>query len=65
MLHELSEKIGPIPGTDLRFFPTNPTQSTSYEDNLDYVLPRPGTENKVAGRFIRRVIDWGARALPV
>ena len=65
MLHELSEKIGPIPGTDLRFFPTNPTQSTTYEDNLDYVLPRPGTENKVAGRFIRRVIDWGARALPV
>jgi hypothetical protein len=65
MLHELSVKIGPIPGTDLHFFPTNPTTSPTYEDNLDYVLPRPGTENKMTGRFLRRVIELGARALPV
>lgn len=65
MLHELSQKIGPIPGTDLEFFPTNPTQSPSYEDQLDLVLPRAGTEGRWLGRLIRGVIDVGARALPV
>jgi hypothetical protein len=64
MLWELSQKIGPIPGTDLEFFPTNPTRSPSYEDNLDLVLPRPGTERRLLGRVIRSVIDFGARALP-
>jgi len=65
MLHELSQKIGPIPGTDLEFFPTNPTQHPSYEENLDLVLPRPGKEGRLLGRAIRAVIDFGARALPV
>ena len=64
MLHELSQKIGPIPGTDLQFFPTNPTQSPRYEKNLDFVLPRPGTERNLLGRVIRAVIEFGARALP-
>jgi hypothetical protein len=65
MLHELSQKIGPIPGTDLEFFPTNPTQSPTYEDQLDLVLPRAGSEGRWLGRLIRGVIDVGARALPV
>jgi hypothetical protein len=65
MLYELALKIGPIPGTDLLFFPTNPTQSQSYEDNLDYVLPRPGKENNRTGKLLRRGIEFGARALPV
>jgi hypothetical protein len=65
MLYELSQKIGPIPGTDLQFFPTNPTRSERYEDDLDLVLPRPGKEGRLLGRFIRGVIDYGARALPV
>jgi hypothetical protein len=65
MLWELSQKIGPIPGTDLDFFPTNPTRSASYEENLDLVLPRPGTEGRLLGRLLRGVIDIGARALPV
>jgi hypothetical protein len=64
MLHELSQKIGPIPGTDLHFFPTNPTQSPSYEDNLDLILPRAGAEGRWLGRAIRGVIEWGARTLP-
>jgi hypothetical protein len=64
MLHELSEKVGPIPGTDLRFFPTNPTQSASYEDALDLVLPRPGKEGGWLGRFLRFTINLGARVLP-
>ncbi len=64
MLHELSEKVGPIPGTDLRFFPTNPTQSSTYEESLDLVLPRPGKERSWLGRFLRFTIDLGARVLP-
>jgi hypothetical protein len=65
MLHELSQKIGPIPGTDLQFFPTNPTQSPHYEEGLDLVLPRPGREGRLLGRLIRGAIELGARALPV
>ncbi|HSJ97735.1 MAG TPA: ferritin-like domain-containing protein, partial [Myxococcota bacterium] len=64
MLHELSQKIGPIPGTELEFFPTNPTKSPSYEDNLDLVLPRPGKEGRLLGRLLRGVIEFGARRLP-
>ena len=64
MLHELSQKVGPIPGTDLHFFPTNPTASPSYEANLDLVLPRPGAEGGRLGRAIRWTIDFGARVLP-
>jgi hypothetical protein len=64
MLYELSQKVGPIPGTDLEFFPTNPTASPNYERNLDIVLPRPGAERNLLGRFVRAVIDFGARALP-
>ena len=58
MLHELSQKVGPIPGTDLEFFPTNPTQvGRRYEDNLDLVLPRPGKERGRVGRSLRRTIE--------
>jgi hypothetical protein len=64
MLYELSQKIGPIPGTDLEFFPTNPTQSPRYEENLDLVLPRPGSEGRRLGRMIRAAIQVGARVLP-
>jgi hypothetical protein len=64
MLHELSQKIGPIPGTELHFFPTNPTASPSYEANLDLVLPRPGAEKNRLGRAIRWTIELGARVLP-
>ncbi len=64
MLYELSQKIGPIPGTDLEFFPTNPTATDHYEEALDLVLPRPGREKGRAGRLLRGVIDFGARALP-
>jgi hypothetical protein len=65
MLYELSQKVGPIPGTDLEFFPTNPTQSATYEDALDLVLPRPGKEGRRLGRLMRAAIEYGARALPV
>jgi hypothetical protein len=65
MLHELSQKIGPIPGTELQFFPTNPTQSPRYEEALDLVLPRPGKGGGLLGRVIRATIALGARTLPV
>jgi hypothetical protein len=64
MLYELSQKIGPIPGTDLEFFPVNPTKSPSYEANLDLILPPPGKERGLLGRAIRRTIEAGARILP-
>jgi hypothetical protein len=64
MLHELSLKVGPIPGTDLHFFPTNPTKSPTYEANLDLVLPRPGKESRWLGRALRFTIELGARVLP-
>jgi hypothetical protein len=64
MLYELSQKIGPIPGTDLEFFPVNPTKSASYEANLDLILPPPGKERGLLGRAIRRTIELGARVLP-
>ncbi len=64
MLHELSQKIGPIPGTELEFFPTNPTKAPDYEKNLDLVLPRPGQEGRLLGRVLRGVIEFGARRLP-
>lgn len=64
MLYELSQKIGPLPGTELEFFPVNPTRSPQYEENLDLVLPRHGQESRRLGRWIRGTIDFGARVLP-
>lgn len=64
MLHEPSQKLGPLPGTDLHFFPTNPTASPSYEANLDLVLPRPGKAQGRLGRAIRWTIELGGRVLP-
>ncbi len=62
MLFELSEKIGPIPGTDLRFFPTNPVNEPDYEKKLDVVAPRTGEESSRWARMARGLIDFGARA---
>ncbi len=63
MLWELDQKIGPIPGTDLRFFPRNPTTSPTYEAELDLVVPRPGHGQNPLGKALRRVIAFGGRAL--
>ncbi|MEN8182193.1 MAG: ferritin-like domain-containing protein [Myxococcota bacterium] len=64
MLFELSEKIGPVPGTDLRFFPVNPTTAPWYDDVLDIVLPRPDREPRLLARAARGVTELGARVLP-
>jgi hypothetical protein len=63
MLHELSGRIGPVPGTDLEFFGTNPVTSPDYERRLDAVLPRPGDPESWVARTVRRVVDGAARAM--
>jgi hypothetical protein len=64
MLYELSEKIGPIPGTDLKFFPVNPPQEPSYERVLDVIAPRKDQAPTRLARAARGVIEFGARVLP-
>jgi hypothetical protein len=63
MLYELGEKIGRVPGTDLRFFSTNPVTSDSYENDLDLILPRPGKSPGWPGRIATGVIEFGARVI--
>ncbi len=64
MLYELSEKIGPIPGTDLKFFATNPVDSPRYEKALDVILPKPGAKPTFYARAARGIVEFGARVLP-
>jgi hypothetical protein len=64
MLHELSRKLGDIPGTSEPFFRTDDPSAPDYEAKLDFVLPRPGSRPPAVARALRRVIDFGARALP-
>ena len=64
MLFELSEKIGPIPGTQLKFFATNPVDSPRYEKALDVILPKPGAQPTFYSRAARGIVALGARVLP-
>jgi hypothetical protein len=64
MLFELSEKIGPIPGTQLKFFATNPIDSPRYEKALDVILPKPGAQPTFYSRAARGIVALGARVLP-
>ncbi len=64
MLFELSQKIGPIPGTDLWFFPTNPTDNPGYEAAMDIVAPRRDQPPSFWARRARHLIDLGAAVLP-
>ena len=61
MLFELSQKIGPIPGTDLWFFPTNPVTSPDYEKKLDVILPSAGATPSRAARAAKAVVELGAK----
>jgi len=63
MLYELSERIGPVPGTDLKFFSTDPVSDPAYDRRLDFVLPRPGRPRGWASRAVHGVMDAAARAL--
>jgi len=61
MLFELSRKIGPIPGTDLWFFPVNPVHDPDYDKKLDIILPREGAPPTLASRAAKAVVAFGAR----
>jgi hypothetical protein len=63
MLYELSEKIGPVPGTELKFFPTNPTTAPHYEKGLDLILPKSDSEAGFWSRAAHGLIELGARTL--
>jgi len=60
MLFELSQKIGPIPGTDLWFFPTNPTDNPGYEKALDIIAPARDQPPSFWARRARNLLDYGA-----
>lgn len=64
MLYELSEKIGPIPGTNLKFFNVNPPKEPGYEKVLDVVAPRRDQAPTRLARAARAIIELGARVLP-
>jgi hypothetical protein len=64
MLHELSNKLGTIPGTDEPYFRTANPADPNYERNLALVFPPDGKRPGRAARFIHAVVDFGARALP-
>jgi hypothetical protein len=61
MLFELSRKIGPIPGTDLWFFPTNPVTDSGYDQKLDIILPREGAPPTFGSRAAKALVSFGAR----
>lgn len=64
MLHELSNKLGNIPGTDEPYFRTANPADPSYDRNLSVVLPPPGTPLGRMARAVRALVDFGARTLP-
>lgn len=64
MLHELSNKLGNIPGTDEPYFRTANPADPSYDRNLSVVLPPPGTPPGRLARAVRTLVDFGARTLP-
>jgi hypothetical protein len=65
MLHELSRKLGSVPGTGEPYFRTANPSDPQYERNLDYVLPRDGVAPPPGARAFRHVLDVGVRLLPV
>ena len=64
MLHELSQKMGTVPGTGEPYFRTADVSEPGYEERLDWIVPRPGARTQRMARFVRAVIDLGARTLP-
>jgi hypothetical protein len=64
MLHELSSKLGNIPGTDEPYFRTANPADPNYDRNLSVVIPQPGTAPSRMVRAVRALVDFGARALP-
>ena len=64
MLHELSSKLGNIPGTDEPYFRTANPASPEYDRNLSFVIPKPDRAPGRMARAVRALVNFGARALP-
>jgi len=64
MLHELSRKLGNVPGTSDPYFRTIDPADPQYERNLDFVLPRAGVAPPLGARAFQRFVDGAARWLP-
>jgi hypothetical protein len=63
MLHGLSLKLGKVPGTGEPYFRTFDPTSSSYQAQLDFVLPPKGRQAPLASRVLHKVVDFGARAM--
>jgi hypothetical protein len=63
MLFELQQEIGPIPGTDLKFFTTNPVNDPNYEKALDIIAPAKDQATTFWSRRARNLIDFGAHIM--
>jgi hypothetical protein len=63
MLYELSQKLGPIPGTDQYFFPRNPVNNPQYDQELDIVCPIAESNPSRLGRVAQGIIEYGGRVL--
>jgi|GEM_PF-3565839 len=61
MLYELSERIGPVPGTEERFFAVNPIDDPDYDRRLDIVLPPDDRPPPFVARAATAVVRFGAR----
>jgi hypothetical protein len=64
MLHELSQRLGSVPGTGEPYFRSEDPSAPGYEEKLDRLFPPAGAEPGRDARLLQRVIDFGAWALP-
>jgi hypothetical protein len=64
LLHELSQKLGKPPGSDEPYFRTIDPSKPGYEEQLDFVLPRPGIAPSRGARLLQKLLDNGHWILP-
>ena len=64
MMHELSQKLGSVPGTGEPYFRTDDPAGPEYEARLDRFYPPEGAEPSSEAKLLQRVIDFGAATLP-
>jgi hypothetical protein len=65
LLHELSNKLGTVPGSNEPYFRTVDPSHPDYERNLDILMPREGVEPPPSARALRRLLDIGEWLPPV
>jgi hypothetical protein len=64
MLHELSQKLGDVPGTAEPYFRSEDPCAPGYEERLDRLFPPAGVAPSVEARILQRALDFGAATLP-